>query len=246
MNRGACVASFDVGTLGSYELSNDGTTATKKSRGETGFVGVSPSFDSGASNRHFMKAIPVQRYRRSPWSENGPRTRALVHFRACIAQHLRVVNGGTSQASGERVSPLLPRDNSNDFLQNPPRRCPLVGVHECTFRVNKMANLYLGIVPEDKIDVPDKRLTWFGYALYSWGGELFYPSIAGFSFKEIGAAGFRSGDTLTVRADLDENKISFRKNGADNGAPYDISSGSYFFAFFSDIKDDAVTIVERK
>lgn len=100
--------------------------------------------------------------------------------------------------------------------------------------------MYLGIVPEYKVDMP-WRIGYYGYAVYDTG-SFWYPPYD--SSKPIGASGFGAGDTVTVKVDLDAHKISFRKNGADNGDSQNIARGTYFFAFFSNFNGDAVTIIK--
>lgn len=98
-----------------------------------------------------------------------------------------------------------------------------------------------------EIDAPRLHMTVVGYALYQTG-RFFYPSERGVgtAAKSIGASGFRDGDTVTVKVDLDANTISFQKNGADNGAPQDIRHGSYFFACVPNQTCGAMTIVGRR
>lgn len=104
----------------------------------------------------------------------------------------------------------------------------------------------IGIVREDKIDATGDWIARYGYVLYDTG-SYFYTSGSSYTFKSIDASGFKPGDTITVKVDLDANKISFKKNGQDNGMPQNIARGSYYFAFDSNkCGDDAVTIVERK
>lgn len=114
--------------------------------------------------------------------------------------------------------------------------------------------MYYGIVPVDAIDVTGKTIGHVGYAMFQ-SGDFFPPSpsnlnyfdaLGSFDYRKIGGSAFYTGDTVTVTVDLDASKISFKKNGADNGTPQDIPHGSYLFAWDLRMKGEAVTIIERK
>lgn len=132
--------------------------------------------------------------------------------------------------------------------------CLLLGVHECTFRIEKTGIFHaivIGICPADKIGAKNKCLgNGIGYVLDVIYWEFWCPKTDGSgdgTYRNIGETGsFNRGDPITVKVDLDARKMSFKKNGTDSGTPQDIPSGTYFFACDIGNVGDAVTVIERK
>lgn len=132
-------------------------------------------------------------------------------------------------------------------------------MHECTFRVDRYTDgqLHLGIVRSDKIDHP-RHICDYGYTYKALDGKFFsttatdptdhfFPTTTtSWTHKSFGASRYMAGDTVTVRVDLEVNTISFKKNGANAGTPQDIPHKSYYYAFESYSRNQAVTIVERE
>lgn len=124
-------------------------------------------------------------------------------------------------------------------------RC--VGVQECTFRIDDYDGcVALGIVPADKIDAADP-LNNCGYVLYG-GAGFYYPDASQPRGRTVTIKGarFMTGGTITVRADLDACKISFKTNDHDVGTPQNIASGTYYFVCGLDLGGSVVSVVERQ
>lgn len=80
---------------------------------------------------------------------------------------------------------------------------------------------------------------------------VYYPSgnfYAKTSWRTATFAEYGTGDTITVRLDLDGSTVAFRKNDVDVGTPQEIThiEDAYYFAFSWSREGNGVTIVEIK
>lgn len=109
-----------------------------------------------------------------------------------------------------------------------------IGIHECVFRVKKCVGRKhcngLGVVPESKAVTYGSGYDT-GYC-YDSNGDYFSADVSPhaatrFSDRHM----YGNGDDMTVRLDLEENTITFRKNSETVGEPQDIPNTAYHFMF---------------
>lgn len=118
---------------------------------------------------------------------------------------------------------------------------PSIGVHECTFRVNHVAQwLALGV-----ISTQDINYDGFGFKVaYEYSTDGYYRRC---NREEVRLKSYDAGDEVTVRLDVDAGTVAFRKNGDHPllGSPRQMPPGqAYHFSFDTYKAGECVTIVE--